>query len=150
MGATEDAGLLALRVRRLSRELSYFYRSNEDLHFLTFVEAHVMELVIREPGATLGELAVRARLKKSNLSTAVAALTKRGFVERRSNQEDGRLVHIYPTAKAQKNLDGLIAFWGSLVEQGLDEEEVAQLANMSRLIDKISDTLAQSELQTSE
>lgn len=150
MGATEDAGLLALRVRRLSRELSYFYRQNEELQFLTFVEAHVMELVIREPGATLGDLAVRARLKKSNLSTAVAALTKRGFVERRSNKEDGRLVHLYPTERAQKNLAGLIEFWGAIVVRDLSDAEIAQLVDMSRLIDKISDSLATAELQTSD
>jgi DNA-binding MarR family transcriptional regulator len=51
----------------------------------------------REPGLSQNGLAARLRLEKSSVSRIVTGLEKRGWVLRRRDTSDTRIVHVYLT-----------------------------------------------------
>jgi DNA-binding MarR family transcriptional regulator len=60
-----------------------------------------LRLLLMEPGLTVSEMARRARLAKSHVSQVVEHLRQEGFVEKRPDAEDHRLVRLFPTERAQ-------------------------------------------------
>jgi len=60
-------------------------------------EAHTLLELSREPGLSQNGLAARLRLEKSSVSRIVTALEKRGWVARRRNPKDTRIVHVHLT-----------------------------------------------------
>jgi DNA-binding MarR family transcriptional regulator len=62
----------------------------------------IMRCATQEPGVTITELARRSGMAKSHVSTAVDELCRRGLVERRGDDHDRRLQHLYPTPYARE------------------------------------------------
>jgi DNA-binding MarR family transcriptional regulator len=83
----------------------------------TPLEGAVMRYVDRHPGATAREAAEATQLISSNFSRAVRRLEKEGLVRRDVDQRDARRVRLYPTRKAQENLQRLREVWSSLLEE---------------------------------
>lgn len=64
---------------------------------VSVAEAHALLELGREPGLSQNGLAARLRLEKSTVSRIVSALEKRGWVARRRNPHDTRVVHVHLT-----------------------------------------------------
>ncbi|MEU8898700.1 MarR family transcriptional regulator [Nocardia sp. NPDC048505] len=62
-------------------------------------QVEVLMLVDSRPGITVREIAATLRMQANNVSTLVSALTKAGFLERRADPADGRVIQLHPTAK---------------------------------------------------
>jgi DNA-binding MarR family transcriptional regulator len=60
-------------------------------------EAHALLELSREAGLTQNGLAARLRLDKSTVSRIVTLLERRGWVERRRDKGDARMVHVHVT-----------------------------------------------------
>lgn len=60
-------------------------------------EAHALLELSREPGLSQNGLAARLRLRKSTVSRIVSLLEQRGWVERRRDKTDTRIVHVHLT-----------------------------------------------------
>jgi DNA-binding MarR family transcriptional regulator len=60
-------------------------------------EAHALLELSREPGLSQNGLAARLQLEKSTVSRIVTLLEKRGWVERRRDKTDTRIVHVHLT-----------------------------------------------------
>jgi DNA-binding MarR family transcriptional regulator len=76
-----------------------------------------MRYIDRHPGTTAGAAAEATQLISSNFSRAVGGLEKAGLVRREVDQHDARQVHLYPTEKAQENLQRLREIWSSMLEE---------------------------------
>lgn len=76
---------------------------------LTETERHVMRLVDLYPGTAPSEIARRARLQRTNVSTALRGLEAKGMVSRRATA--GRGVAVRPTELASANLEVLRSAW---------------------------------------
>jgi DNA-binding transcriptional ArsR family regulator len=63
-------------------------------------ELEVMRLLVRRPGASVNDVAAGLRLQPANVSTTLRSLERRGLVERRRDEQDGRVVRLHPTALA--------------------------------------------------
>lgn len=61
----------------------------------------------RREHATVGELAERLQAKHHGAVSLVTRCERAGLVERRSSAEDGRVVHVFLTAKGQRCLERL-------------------------------------------
>ena len=57
-----------------------------------------------EPGITISELARRSSIVKSHISNTIRELEGRGWVERRADDDDRRLVRLYLTQSAAEEL----------------------------------------------
>lgn len=71
--------------------------------------AIVMREIDRNPGTTVSGLARTTGLAKSNVSKAVESLVEKGFVEKRSDPEDQRLVRLYATGEAKAHFHRMVS-----------------------------------------
>jgi DNA-binding MarR family transcriptional regulator len=85
----------------------------------TPLEGAVMRYVDRHPGTTAGAAAEATRMISSNFSRAVRGLEKAGLVRRDVDPHDARRVRLYPTSKAQENLQRLREVWSRLLEEAV-------------------------------
>lgn len=63
--------------------------------------------ICRNPGISQDMLARRICINKSNIARQIVVLEEGGFVERRSSQEDKRVMELYPTEKTLELLPEL-------------------------------------------
>jgi DNA-binding MarR family transcriptional regulator len=61
---------------------------------VSVAEAHALLELGREPGLSQNGLAAHLRLEKSSVSRIVTALEKRGWVARKRDLKDTRIVHV--------------------------------------------------------
>jgi DNA-binding MarR family transcriptional regulator len=69
---------------------------------LTLPQTAVMREVVRREGVNLRDLSRAVNLAHSTVSGIVDRLEKRGLIERRSDQNDGRVSCIFPTAAVRE------------------------------------------------
>ncbi|MGE5485915.1 MAG: MarR family winged helix-turn-helix transcriptional regulator [Ignavibacteriales bacterium] len=62
----------------------------------------VLAQAVESPGATISEIARRTGIAKSHISKTVEHLAEQGFLEKRPDPSDQRLVRIYATEKAER------------------------------------------------
>ncbi|MFI5540912.1 MarR family winged helix-turn-helix transcriptional regulator [Nocardia sp. NPDC051900] len=62
-------------------------------------QVEVLKLVDSRPGITVREIAEALRMQPNNVSTLVSNLTKDGFLDRRPDPADRRVIQLHPTAK---------------------------------------------------
>jgi DNA-binding MarR family transcriptional regulator len=65
---------------------------------LTAPQKSAMQVLVRNHGISLKELSRQMSLAHSTVSGIVDRLEKRGLVERKPDEEDGRVSRVYPTA----------------------------------------------------
>ncbi|MFD2419093.1 MarR family winged helix-turn-helix transcriptional regulator [Amycolatopsis pigmentata] len=91
----------------------------------TPLEGAVMRYIDRHPGTLAGDAAEATQMISSNFSRAVRRLEKAGLVRRDADQRDARRVRLYPTEKAQENLQRLREIWSHLLEDAVtDSDEI--------------------------
>jgi DNA-binding MarR family transcriptional regulator len=108
---------LAEAILGVGRELRM--RSDTAVIQLTAQEAHVMRHIDHHPGVTPSDVARATGLQRSNLSTALRALERRGFVERRADPHDARGINLFPTDRAADNLKLLRRQWANQMASAL-------------------------------
>ncbi|RPE37373.1 DNA-binding MarR family transcriptional regulator [Streptomyces sp. Ag109_O5-1] len=102
----------------------------------TPLEGAVMRYIDRHPGTTAGEAAEATQLISSNFARAVRRLEQAGLVRRDADQHDGRRVLLFPTEKAQENLQRLRAVWSRLLEEAVtDSDEIDTVISTLRTIE---------------
>lgn len=85
--------------------------------------------VAKRPGISQEELARESCVNKSSVARGLASLEAQGYVERRSSEQDKRVLQVYPT---QKTLDILpqvkaaLTEWNGYLTADFSEEEMAQ------------------------
>ena len=89
--------------------------------------------ICRNPGISQDTLARRICINKSNIARQIVVLEEGGFVERRSSQEDRRVMELYPTEKTLELLPELrkvLGGWSRYLTQDFTEEEIELLGRM--------------------
>ncbi|WP_445165961.1 MarR family winged helix-turn-helix transcriptional regulator [Mycolicibacterium sp. Dal123E01] len=134
---------LAEAILGVGRELRM--RGDADVEHLTAQEAHVMRHIDHHPAVTPSDVARATGLQRSNLSTALRALEKRGFVERRADPHDARGINLFPTARAADNLKRLRRQWAKQIKGALGGE-VNSAAAAKVLLERIEAALVAERL----
>lgn len=99
------------------------------------VDIAVMRYIDRNPGTSARAAAEATQQISSNFSRALRGLESKGLVHREADQEDARRVRLYPTARAQANLQRLQGIWSELLDgvvSGEDEIE-GMIATLRRI-----------------
>ena len=85
------------------------------------------------PGMSQDQLAKLMFINKSNVARHLASLEKSGYIERRQNDDDRRVINVFPTEKAfaAKNelIEG-IREWNSYIMGEFTEEEATVFYNL--------------------
>jgi DNA-binding MarR family transcriptional regulator len=105
-GPLADLADLILNVGRLVRART---PEGPQVVTLTETERQVMRVVDLYPGAAPSEIARRARLQRTNVSTALRSLEDKDMISREATH--GRGIAVRPTEHAAANLHVLRAAW---------------------------------------
>lgn len=100
--------------------------------YLTEICAH--------PGISQDKLARRICINKSNIARQAAALEEAGFITRAVDENDKRILRLYPTEKTVSlipQINALLSQWESTLTTNLSPEEIAQL---TAILDKMHRT----------
>lgn len=92
----------------------------ESLESLPPSELEVMRQLDRQPGLSLGEVAEELGLQPSNASATVRSLALRGLVERRPDENDGRVTRLIPTDEASRSRQVRERAWGRRLQRELE------------------------------
>jgi len=131
--------------RSVNREMHERFRQafqGCDLPFGTLI---LLRVIKGEPGITVGELARRSGMVKSQVSKLVEQLVQQGHVQKQADPSDQRLVRITPVATATGSLAEMEAraraAWAAVV----DEVPDAQLADVARGLQILLTALAKAQ-----
>jgi len=107
-------------------------------------EAHAILELSREPGLSQSGLAVRLRLEKSTVSRIVSQLERRGWVKRKRDTADMRIVHVHLTPQGQTAAAKLATARNAMFSKifaAIPQTQRAQtLATLEALIEVIRET----------
>jgi DNA-binding MarR family transcriptional regulator len=111
---------------------------------VSVAEAHALLELSREPGLSQNGLAARLRLEKSSVSRIVTALEKRGWVARKRNPKDTRIVQVHLTDDGRNAAASLAASRQAKFERIFAAipaaERDAVLASLETLLQVIRET----------
>ena len=100
----ERRGAISVQAEEMARDLSSIRRALRRPFEaeiargnLTVPQTGVMQVVVRSNGISLKDLSRAVSLAHSTVSGIVDRLEKRGLIERRPDEVDGRISRIYPT-----------------------------------------------------
>ena len=90
-----------------------------------------------EQGITQTQLSTYLRIGKSTTAKAVKSLVTKGYVEKRKNEKDARVDHLYLTEKGQKIAPRVAAIFRenlSVASRGLSEAQQTQLLDLMDMV----------------
>ncbi|HTU30048.1 MAG TPA: MarR family transcriptional regulator [Solirubrobacteraceae bacterium] len=91
-------------------------------------ELEIMRLLVRRPGLTVGEVARELGLQRTNASTGIRALVRRGLLASERDPLDGRVARLTPTPLAIRYRDLRERAWATALQERLaavgEEERV--------------------------
>ncbi len=107
----QDAEALYEALGDLIRVYQFRDRDRICCHDLSITQCHALEVLTVRGGLTLNEVAAELYLDKSTASRVVAALERKGYVERTEHPEDRRAILLEVTATGEalyKQIHGAI------------------------------------------
>lgn len=105
----DRADKLGELLRDVHRGLFEATRSIIREHGLSPQGIRVMGYLMDHAGTTVSEIAREKGFAKSHISRGVDLMLEAGFIEKRPDPSDQRLVRLYPTAKAREHFDDMHA-----------------------------------------
>ncbi len=87
----------------------------------------------RRPGLTQEELAQELDVNKSSVTRQLAMLEDKGYVYRMSDEQDRRVLRVYPSEKAlalRERLYQVLGNWSNFLTQDFTDEERERLAEL--------------------
>ncbi len=84
-------------------------------------------IITKNPGITQDELASELCINKSNVTRGLNNLEEMGFVERKSDENDKRILRVYPTEKmidAFPKIREVLKDWNRYLTDDINEEEI--------------------------
>ena len=78
-------------------------------------EGMVMRYLQRDPAAPASRIAAATGLQRTNLSTVLRGLERKGLIERRAQPEDGPGVTVHPTELGRRNYALVRGEWAEAV-----------------------------------
>src|ERR1700722_957844 len=108
-------------------------------------ELEIMRLLVRRPGLTVGEVARELGLQRTNASTGIRALVRRGLLASERDALDGRVARLTPTALAVRYRDLRERAWAEALEERLGargEEQRARILACAEPLQALAAALA--------
>jgi DNA-binding MarR family transcriptional regulator len=106
---------------------------------LTGTEVIVLRWVHRHPGTTSGETARATGLHRSNMSAALRGLAAKGMVQRDSDPEDSRRVHLHLTEAAEEHGRAIRQRWAQVLGEHLPALGDADRAALARAVEMLTE-----------
>jgi len=99
----------------IAREIQFRGYTNQDAVPLSQSEGMVMRHLQDEPEVAPSRIASATGLQRTNLSTVLGGLERKGLIERRQSLEDGRGVTVHLTTRGKNNYALVRQEWAEAV-----------------------------------
>lgn len=139
------AGVIAPRVGYLSKLIRTEFNKAAAEQDLFSGQQDILFHINENEGITLRELSDLLGVAPATASVSVKRMEKAGFIIKKADEADGRIIRLYPTEKAKeaprkirKEMDKM----DLALKHGMTEAEIAEL---SRLLDKAVSNLEKEE-----
>jgi len=106
---------LADLVLIIAREVQFRGYADERAIPLTQSEGMVMRFLLASPDAIPSRIASATGLQRTNLSTVLRGLERKGLIERQASPDDAREVTVRPTARGKSNYALVRQEWAAAV-----------------------------------
>jgi DNA-binding MarR family transcriptional regulator len=106
----------------IAREIQFHGYHDPDAVPLTQSEGMVMRYLQEHPGAPPNKIATGTGLQRTNLSTVLRGLERKGLAERRTSPDDLRGATIHPTERGKRNYARVRQEWASVVSDAADHD----------------------------
>jgi DNA-binding MarR family transcriptional regulator len=106
---------LADLVLIIAREIQFRGYTDERAIPLTQSEGMVMRFLLASPDAIPSRIAAATGLQRTNLSTVLRGLERKGLIERRASPDDAREVTVRPTGHGESNYALVRQEWAAAV-----------------------------------
>ena len=106
------------------------------------LHAKYIEALCEKPGISQEMLSRRLYVNKSTVARQLSTLEKNGWVRRTQDENDRRVLHVFPTEKAQRvqpEIRRMEEQWDAFITEGLSEEERQIAAILLRKMKKQAD-----------
>lgn len=127
------ADMVGPRIMHLSKIIRRIFNESLAEQGLFSGQQDILFNVINKEGITLGELAKKLGVSAATASVSVKRMEKAGFIIKKEDKDNARIIRLYPTEKAKsapektrEKMDSL----ESVIKKGMTEEEQAQLAHL--------------------
>lgn len=101
--STDSENLIDL-LRDVNRGIGKYVKEVLAEHDIPITIGMISRQIASEPGITISELARRTGIAKSHISKNILELDKRGWVEKKADVADQRLLRLYLTPAANQHL----------------------------------------------
>lgn len=119
--------------RAVNREIHERFRQAHRGHDVPVMALVLLRQIAMEPGLTVSELARRAGTVKSHVSKMIDQLGARGFVEKRADPNDQRLVRVYSTRTVGEIEARARAIWAEVLAE-MPEAQASEVAAGLRIL----------------
>ena len=148
---SKNAAEMAAQVERVERDLSAIRRAlRKPIEAqvaegaLTVPQIAMMHEVVGHHGISLKDLSHRLSLAHSTVSGIVDRLEKRGLIERRPDEKDGRISSIFPTAPVTQFVrDQMPALTRGPLEQALKRATAAERELIEHALRRLRELLGE-------
>ena len=106
---------LADLVLIIAREIQFRGYTDERAVPLTQSEGMVMRFLLASPDTIPSRIAAATGLQRTNLSTVLRGLERKGLIQRRNSPDDAREVTVRPTARGKGNYALVRQEWAAAV-----------------------------------
>jgi DNA-binding MarR family transcriptional regulator len=106
---------LADLVLVIAREIQFRGYADERAIPLTQSEGMVMRFLLASPDAIPSRIAAATGLQRTNLSTVLRGLERKGLIERHTSRDDAREVTVRPTGRGTSNYALVRQEWAAAV-----------------------------------
>ncbi|WP_058303424.1 MarR family winged helix-turn-helix transcriptional regulator [Gorillibacterium timonense] len=110
-------------------------------------QGHLLGVLLARDGMTQKELSNLLQVRPASLGELVSKLELNGLVERRTNEEDKRVINVFLTEKGRAAISGVVDSRSAMIDPlfaALNEDEKLQL---SGLLGKLIDSLEASQAE---
>lgn len=125
-------GMVGPRADHLSRLLRLKFNEAANAEGLFSGQHHIILLLKEESGLTISQLSERLGVAPATVSVSVKRMEKAGFVIRKPDEKDARIVRLYLTAKGNEIPERIrekMDAQESTITKGFTEEEKLQFCN---------------------
>ncbi len=130
-------GLLGYNARRASLAVIDVFLRRMAPYGLRPVDFSVLSLVVHNPGITSRQLCTSLGILPPNLVNLVAALERRGLLERHPHPRDGRATGLHPTAEGRRLMDEAERTAAALEAETAARLSATELRTLLKLLRKV-------------
>ena len=126
-------GMIGPRVVHLSKQIRKVFNEAVIEQGLFSGQQDILFNIVENEGITLGALAHKLRVATATASVSVKRMEKAGFIVKKEDESDARIIRLYPTQKAKEAPEKIKEHMDSLesvISRNMTNEQVYELSKL--------------------